>query len=219
MSDNEYQEIISFSKLKSMIISRRTTIKYLSEDIGLAQANLSAIITGWRYPKTDIIAKMAYVLKVPCSEIIEFKGIEPNPVQSEWFEKHEMKYRPPEDAKGNLSYAPLWELLEGFLETVNQSKKEGEADKTANDIFDKIEPYRRRNGMGNGLSEENLKKALRARGIEEGHISPRERHYKAKGLTPSTRTKLRNDRPLNIRQIYDICKYLGCGIDWVMSYK
>lgn len=212
-------DFITIEPLKRAVKEHGIKVKWLAERLNMHPAQITTMTRGLSLPKTDIIAKMAYVLKVPCSEIIEFKGIEPNPVQSEWFEKHEMKYRPPEDAKGDLSYAPLWELLEGFLETVNQSKKEGEADKTANDIFDKIEPYRRRNGMGNGLSEENLKKALKARGIEEGHVSLRERHYKAKGLTPSTRTKLRNDRPLNIRQIYDICKYLGCGIDWVMSYK
>lgn len=40
-----------------------------------------------------------------------------------------------------------------------------------------------------------------------------------KGLSEEIRTKLRNDRPLNMNVIYSICKFLGCSIDFVMGYK
>ena len=42
---------------------------------------------------------------------------------------------------------------------------------------------------------------------------------KYKGLSEEIRTKLRNDRPLNMSVIYEICKFLGCSIDFVMGYK
>lgn len=42
---------------------------------------------------------------------------------------------------------------------------------------------------------------------------------KYKGLSKEIRTKLRNDRPLNMSVIYEICKFLGCSIDFVMGYK
>lgn len=217
----DIKDIVDFSCLKDCIIKSRTTSRYVAEAVGLTQVRISRIITGWDNPKTDIIAKLAWALKVPCSEFVKFKGIKPNASQKKWFEEHQLKYKPGDT--GELTYAPLWELLDGFLEDVNKDKTEDL--KTVNDILDTIEPYRRVNGIGgNGLTKEQLqdmvKKSVEVR-YGKDYVAKRTNRgpYEAKGLTPETRTKLRNDRPLSVRTIYEICKKLGCSIDWVMSYK
>jgi len=217
MADIDYESLVDFSKLKECITKKKTASKYVAADVGITQSKISAIITGWVFPKTDILARIAWALNVPVSEVVDFKGIEPNAMQTEWFASHKREYTPPDESKGELTYAPLWELIDGFLAKVNDGKTDGL--KNANDLLDSIEPYRRRNGLVSGLGEEALKASLKSRGIEKGYTSSRERHYKAKGLTPETRTKLRNDRPLSIRTIYDICHKLGCSVDWVLSYK
>lgn len=65
-----------------------------------------------------------------------------------------------------------------------------------------------------------MQKARDAR-FGEGYKAEKEyrRTDYSKGLPAETRTKLRNDRPLNIRQIYDICKILKCTPGFIMSYK
>ena len=219
----DIKEIVSFSRLKSCLIKRKTTSAYLSKDTGIPAARISSIITGRVFPKTDTIAKIACFLKMPVSEFVELKGIEPNEKQKKWFSEHEVKYNPAEDSEGNVSYAPLWELIDGFLEDVNEGKTDEL--KTANDIFDSIEPYRRVNECkGNGLTKEQFQDMIR-KSVEvrygKGYVAKRtnRKPYEAKGLTQETRTKLRNDRPLSMRTVYDICHKLGCSIDWVLSYK
>ena len=209
--DIDYTEVIDFSKLKECIIEKRTTSSYVAEDAGLLIGQISQIIKGSTIPLSGTVAKLCMVLNVPASKIVEFKGIEPNEMQKKWFSKHSVNYKPAEDAVGEVTYAPLWELTEGFLEEVNKDKTEGL--KTVNDILDTIEPYRRRNGVENGV-----KKALEARGIYENYQAKKRKRVE-KGLPESTRVKLRNDRSLSLRTIYDICKKLGCSIDWVLSYK
>lgn len=213
--DIDYGEVIDFSKLKVCIAKKRTTMKYLAEDTGIDKTRLSQIARGITFPMTDAVAKICSVLKVNPSEIVEFKGIEPTKMQEEWFETHERKYDPARLNGyvfcGELTYEPLWEMLEGFVNTVND--KLGNDEKTVSDILDTIEPYRRRNGIG----EEAIKKALEANGYGEGYEAKRKRTEK--GLPTITRTKLKNNRPVSLRTVYDICKKLGCSIDWVLSYR
>lgn len=217
--DIDYEDVISMKGLESAIVQRRTTVRYLSEDCGVHRNLISRAISGAAFPKSDVIAKMSYHLGVKPSEIVQFKGIEPNAAQAKWFREHSLKYKTGEDAVGELSYAPLWELMKGFLEEVNKGKKEGERLMTEKDVFDSIEPYRRRNGMSNPFTEETQRKAAIARGFDPDHIKINPRVYKAKGLIPEVRTKLRNDRPISLRMVYDICKRFGCSIDWVIGYK
>lgn len=208
--DIDYKEVISFKRLKECLQERQIKIVDFSRELGLDRTQVSGIINGVAFPKTDIIARLCFALKVPASEICTFYGYETNP----YFKDKELLYKPPEDASGDLTYRPLRRFLEEYL----REHKE----KTANDLFDKIEPSRRRNGQ---FSEDGVKKALQnsllTRGITDEYEKKdkRERRYSAKGLTPETRAKLRQDRPLNIRNIYDICRFLGCSIDFVMSYK
>ena len=178
--------------------------------MGCETTQISGIINGIAFPKTDIIARLYFALKVPASEICTFSGYEISP----YFKDIQTPYEPAKNAEGKVTYRPLRRFLEEYLKE--------HKDKTVDDLFDRIEPSRRRNGQFN---EEALKKArensLLARDITDGYEikEKRVRKYYAKGLTPETRAKLRQDRPLNIRNIYDICRFLGCSIDFVMSYK
>ena len=213
--DEELKEIIDFSVIKETVIKKRTTIKYVCEDTGIPQNRLSSIITGWVYPKTDAIAKIAWALKVPLSEVVRIK-IDTDPKKAKWFDSHHLPYLPADNAEGKLTYQPLWNFLDMYLDYLYQ---ETGKEKTANDVFDLIEPYRRRNNIKCGACKEIAMKSVEARFGKDYKPATRKRKYEAKGLTPETRHKLRADLPVNIRTIYDICKFLGCPIDWVVSYK
>ena len=219
--DENIKELVSFEKLKDCIFKCRLTNKFLADDLKLPQQRISRIVTGWDIPKTDVVAKLSWSMKVPCSQFMELKGIEPNEKQKEFFDTHKLQYRPPENPVGELTYAPLWELVKLFVEDVNSRLQEGQTPLTENDLLDKIEPYRRRNGLIFGLEGDTYKAGLAARGITEDSPRKVDRERKAvnKGLTQATRVKLRNDRPVGMRTIYDICHKLGCSIDWVISYK
>ena len=208
--DIDYKEVISFRRLKECLQERQLKIVDFSRELGLDRTQVSGIINGVAFPKTDIIARLCFALKVPASEICTFSGYEISP----YFKDKELLYKPPEDASGDLTYRPLRRFLEEYLRE--------HKDKTADDLFDKIDPARRRNGQYNedGVKKA-IKKALEVRGITEGYEIKwaKDRRDYTKGLPYKTRTKLRQDRPLNIRNIYDICRFLGCSIDFVMSYK
>lgn len=207
--DIDYKEMISFKRLKECLQEKRIKVKELSERTGIDAQHISVMIIGVSLPKTDMIARICKELNVSASEICVFKGIEISP----YFKDKELLYKPTADAVGEVTYRPLRRFLEEYLEE--------HKDKTANDLYDKIEPPRRRNNVPCGFTDEVIKKSLLARGITEGYKVKeiRNRRDYSKGLTQLTRTKLRQDRPLNIRTIYDICKFLGCSIDFVMSYK
>lgn len=214
--DIDYGDMISFSNLKSLINKRGYKLKYIAEETDIACTTLSRMIKGDYIPKTDTIARLCYVLKVPASQIVSFK-IEKDEAKSKWFESKALPYYPDDNATGILTYEPLRLMMNMYLDYINEIKG---TDKTVNDLLDLIEPYRRRNGLISGLTSETYKLALKARGFEEGYKSERtDRKYVAKGLTPATRLKIKQDKPLNIRAVYDICNFFGCSIDWVLSYK
>lgn len=206
--DNIYKGLISFSRIKETLQERRKTVAWLGGQLGLLPARVSQIISGAQTPKTDLVARIAGTLKVHVSDICSFSGIE----AADYFKDRELMYSPPSDAGTELTYRPLRRFLEVYL------KEHG--GKTADDLFDRIEPYRRRMGYRHGLTREAVVKSLAARGLElSGYSETHPRRKYDKGLPYATRTKLRQDRPLNIRTIYDICKFLGCSVDFVMSYK
>lgn len=207
--DIDYKEVISFRRLKECLQEKKIKIKELAEKLGIDAHQTSMIITGVAFPKTDLIARICKELNVPASEICLFRGIEINP----YFKDKELLYKPAANATGEVTYRPLRRFLEEYLAE--------HKDKTADDLYDKIEPARRRNNIPGGFTEKTMQKALAARGITSGYEIKEKRNRRdySVGLPYVTRTKLRQDRPLNIRNIYDICKYLGCSIDFVMSYK
>lgn len=207
--DIDYKEVISFKRLKECLQEKGSSITNLASVLNTDRNRLSGIITGVAFPKTDLIARICKELDVPASEICLFRGIDVSP----YFKDKELLYKPAADATGEVTYRPLRRFLEEYLAE--------HKDKTADDLYDKIEPARRRNNIPGGFTGETMQKALAARGIASGYEVKEKRNRRdySVGLPYVTRTKLRQDRPLNIRNIYDICKYLGCSIDFVMSYK
>ena len=199
--DIEYKEVIDFSLLKECINKSRTKIKYVAEDVGISQSQFSQIVKGLTIPMSETVAKICASLKVPLSDILEFKGLRENRL----FIWEKPLYERPDKPVGELTYEPLWNLLEDYLKD--------RPDKSVNDFFNCIEPYRRRNGLSNGITA-----AWEKRGITES-VNSSKRDRKEKGLPVVTRTKLRNNRSVSLRTIYDICNFLGCQPDFVMSYK
>lgn len=207
-------ENISFRHLKTTIKTRGTSIKEVAERCGLIPTNLSKICNDVNIPKTDLLAKICSVLGVYPSEVVTFEGIKVNEKFEEGFWKRESL---PEVHNGELTYKPLWIFLEDYIADYNKDKENNEK-KDMKYFFDRIEPPRRLKGI-KGPAEEITKKGLIAR-YGEGHVSKNLPHTDySKGLPAATRTKLRNDRPLNLAVIYEICKKLGCTIDYVLSYK
>nr|DAF75536.1 MAG TPA: helix-turn-helix XRE-family like protein [Caudoviricetes sp.] len=200
--DIDYNNEIRFGRLKELLKERRMTVKRLSFMTGIRRDVLSHIITGLTLPKTDVVARICHALRVPASHICVFKGVEEKP----YFAKARLMYIPEKEAKGDVTYRPLRRFFEVYFES--------HPEKTDNDLYDKIATSGKRNGLHNtsGLEkyrEERMK--ARKQECKTGKTVP--------GIPYATRTKLRQDRPINIRTVYDICKFLGCSIDFVMSYK
>ena len=148
------------------------------------------------------------------SEICVFNNIKPN----KWFEGKDLLYTPPKDATGEVTYKPLRRFLEIYISEYNE-EHEGESKKTDNDFFDKIKSERR-NEKAKEAAQKGLAAMFEARGIERKEMGSKRRNaYFTNGLTAQTRAKLRQDKALNIQTIYDICKHMGCTIDYVLSYK
>ncbi len=197
---------IDFRYLKTEIKAHGYSIKEFAEKCGKTATEISAVCNGIRQPKTDFVAKMCSILSCYPSDIVSFAGYE---IKEKYFKK-ENRLSLPSEASGELTYKPLWLFLADYL-----AEHEG---KTANDLFNQIEPPRRVNGV-KAVDPEVLKKA-REKLFGENYVPKRTKNTDySKGLPSDTRTKLRNDRPLNLSVIYEICKKLGCSIDWVLSYK
>lgn len=201
----DYSEVISLNNLDFLIKNSGYKKVFISEKLGITARQLSLYLKKGDFtPKSDIVAKLSLLLKVPVSEIVEFKNITPTEEQKEWFDCHKMKYKPDLEAKGELTYAPLWELINTLI-------AEGKIT-SAKDVFDNIEPPRKILGY----STESTIKAREARGLVVGSGK---RVRIVKGLSELNRNKLRNDRTMSLRTIYEICKYFGCSVDWVIGYK
>lgn len=207
-------ENISFVHLKTVIKTKGLSLASVAEMCGKKPTDISNIATNRRIPKTDLLAKICSVLGVYPSEVVAFGGIKVN----ENFFTNDKRQPLPNEFEGAVTYKPMWMFLDDYLADWNRSHP-GEKQKTAKDLFDGIEPPRRVSGI-EPPSRETMQKARDAR-FGEGYKAEKEyrRTDYSKGLPAETRTKLRNDRPLNLSVIYEICKKLGCTIDFVMSYK
>ena len=202
---------ISFKRLKTEIKSRGQSLLSVAKYCGVSPTHISGVCTGVVTPRSDLLAKMCAALQVYPSELVDFEGIK---INEEYFAEGKRKKLPAE-FKGELTYKPLWLFLTDYLAEVNEGK---EVKKTENDLFDQIDPPRRIRGLAKPDSQ-TIKKAVAAR-FGEGYVAKRQNRKKYdKGLPAATRTKLRHDRPLNLAVIYEICKFLGCSVDWVISYK
>lgn len=214
--DIEYEKLISFTRLKEVIQEKGLKVKEVADMIGKNHNDISMVINGVRLPKTDFIAKLCFALKVSVDEICVFEGINPSGAQKDWYDKKGRLYTPDENAVGELTYRPLRRLLEVFLAEKNVGR---DKPMTADDFFDMVDSAKRRNGNYD-QSKKGIAKALEARGRTLGvKTETRARREYKEGLPYLTRTKLRQDRPLNIRTVYDLCKKLGCTPSWIMSYK
>lgn len=206
--DIDYKTVIDFSKLKTALDDRGLRYGFIAEKVEIRGDVIGRIFRNEVFPKTDLIAKICSVLKVPVSQIVEFK-IESDEKKEAWFKDRVLPYSPDGEISGEVTYEPLRLMMTMYLDYINGLK---DSDKTVNDLFDMIEPYRRRNGIADGTEQ--------ARKISSKNIGGKsKRKYVSKGIIPEIRTKLKHDRAVNIRTIYDICNFFGCNIDWVMSYK
>ena len=204
---------ISLKHFKTLLKSKGYTGIKFAESCDTPANTISRLATGLSNPKTDLLARMCSVLKVYPSEIVSFEGIEINP---KYF-SNDKRLPLPDEFTGELTYKPLWYFLDDYLTEVNKNRAEGEPKKTANALFNKIEPPRRVKGIM--PDEEFVKNAKEARWGKD-YVSKNTPHTDySKGLPALTRTKLRNDRPLNLEVIYEICKFLGCSIYFVLGYK
>lgn len=209
-------ENISFRRLGTLIRSKGYSVKEVADKLGIPGTRLSSVSNGRIQPLTDFVAKLCSILNCYPSEIVSFDGIT---INDKYFTDDKREKLPAEN-KGELTYSPLWFFLSEYLEEVNRGKDKKDF-KDHNDLFNQIEPPRRKN-----ISEE-LRKTLKetaAKGVVarygENYVAKCKRHTDySKGLPLVTRSKLRNDKPLNLSVIYEICKFLGCSIDFVLGYK
>ena len=181
----------------------------LAEMCGFEKTEISNLCTGRRRPMTDFIAKVCAALKVYPSEIVSFEDIE----TGSYFLTCQREPLPKEFS-GELTYRPFWIMLTRYLDAYNRVNG---TKLTHNDIFNKIDPPRRKKGAV--PSEEVINKLKTSKYGEDYKSKRKNRTDYSKGLPAVTRVKLRNDRPLNLEVIYEICKYIGCSIDFIMGYK
>lgn len=207
-------ENISFRNLKTTIKTKGMAIKEVADACSIAPTTISAICNNRNIPLTSLVAKLCSVLKVYPSEIVSFDDIE---VDEEVFPRNKREPLPLEFS-GDVTYKPFWFFLGTYIRDWNKTHEE-KIDH--NDIFNQIEPPRRKNVTEAQRQKilESAKKGVEAR-YGKDHVAKDIPHTDySKGLPLPTRSKLRNDKPLNIAVIYEICKYFHCSIDYVMGYK
>lgn len=207
-------ENISFRHLKTVVRIKGTSFKDLASRCGVAPERISQIARDITPPKTDLLAKICSVLEVYPSEVVLFEGIKVNEKFKEGFWEREPL---PKEYNGELTYKPLWIFLEDYIADYNKDKENNEK-RDVKYFFDRIEPPRRLKGIE--IADKYMGKKYAEEKYGKDYVSPRKNKTDySKGLPAATRTKLRNDRPLNLAVIYEICKKLGCTIDYVLSYK
>lgn len=116
----DYGNLIVFKRLKEVIEEKNLRVNAVAEKIGSAPSVISAVITGARLPKTDMLAKICWAVGEDVDSVCEFKGIEPTEYQREWFKKIGKVYAPAADAKGDVTYRPLRRVLDAYLEERNK---------------------------------------------------------------------------------------------------
>ena len=187
-----YEDLIELDGLRMVLELKGISASELSVMIGRAPSYVWGIINGGHIPKTGVIAKVCSLLECPASAVVTFHGIE-------YLETlKEREFVKPEKAEGVVTYQPLRQLIYDFYK--DRPKEER---KTLNDLFD-------------SLPQHDVPRWLVG---HEGHARNPEGKRKYVGLTPDKRTKIRNDKEVGLRTIYDICKRMRCNIDYVMAYK
>lgn len=189
--------IVSFERLRDLLFRRKMSVKEFVAGTGIPRGTYNAIISGSALPKTDKVAGICAFLRCTVDDILEFKGIE----VSERYGWH--RSEPKEPVYGMLTYEPLRNLFKNFYG--------GEWKSKLKEFYDKVpknEDDRR---------HETSKRLVRIMNPGVGDVT--KSWYGDKGLGPSTRTKLNNDRAVTLDVIYRMCLVLHCTPDYIMDYN
>lgn len=200
---------INLMPLRETLLKKGETLLSFCREIGWNYHSLATMIDGNSGVfTTGKIAQIASYLKVPISQVVEFRGYEIKPEFSSKYGVIEV-FEVPEVILGEPSYQPLKDLVKSFY-------KDKEEKKTLGDLFDKIEPQKdgRQSNKGN---LEGLRKGLIKRGIDPDN--PKHEKFKRPGMSDTIRSKITHDKSVNTHLIYKICKLLQCNVDFVFGWK
>lgn len=186
---------IDFSRLKEKLLKNGITLKEMSNRTGIGYSTMEQFIYGMSLPRTDKLMKLCAELRCSANDIVEFKGFEP----SKRYETHRTDYYPP--VYGRLTYEPLRRLFLGFYGEKWKSKL--------------TEFY---GTLSHKVTEKQLRAAEKVVPVMTGKDIKVSQDLERAGLTPRVRRNLDNDRPVDIKILYDICKALKCTPDYVIDY-
>lgn len=166
--------------------------------MGVSGETIRAMFFEKLYLKTDRWAKLCEYFKCGMNDLVEFHGFEIKPrYQKPFFVYYEPMLH-------GVSYEPLRILFENTY---------GDKWKTKlNDFFDKVKtPVQPRSDK-----EEHQKQFRKIAFGDENYVPKKEDGY---GLTTVIRSKIRQDKPVMLKLIYNFCEVLGCTPDYIMSYN
>lgn len=203
MDKYEYSELFDYRKIEVTAREKKVFLKDVADKAGISKGGLSNIIAGKSFPTLETVLNICAAMKCSVSDVVDFKGYAVRDFYKDKsaFTEHE----PDNDSTYRTSFEPLrnlfkmnygdqWEQkLRVFFEVVPRIET-SPADKARVErmMLAKFGPE-----LVNSISYQTGKK----------------------GITGNTRNDILNDRPVNIRIVYNICKVLCCPPEFVVTYK
>lgn len=188
---------IDYSKLRQLCESYGISMKDAASRCDITYAQFRSLAVYNHNPTTDVIAKICYGFEIRPSVFVKFDFEYPRIAKLYGSGKCKKPCR--------VTYQPLKEL---FIDNLLKGKHPNDED----ELYVLLGNY---SPIDKDTQQKVIHCALNARNIDYNSENLKKRD----GLSTMLRTSIKNDKPVNMRLIYDICKVLECNIDNILYYK
>ena len=203
MRQEDYIGLINFRKIGDTARKKVLFLNEVAARAGISKYAITNVMASRYIPTTEVVIGICAAMECSITDVVEFSGFEIRDLYKgrSGFVAHKAAV----DELYKVSYEPLRQLFKDNYKDNWLNKL-----KQFFDVIPKID-----------MTESDKARVERMTLAKFGPELAEKLTYNLKtvGLSQNVKYAILNDRPINFRYVYNICKTLYCTPDFVVTYK